>query len=214
MPTADELEEKGLRKGSRNRSDGQKAQLRSHILHTATEMFVELGYHDFSMRKLAMRVGCSAATLYLYFHDKDDLLFTSIDNTFTLFRNQLADAAIRSNDPWERLSSLAEAYVHFGINNPAYYRLMFMWRVDYLNGSQKGENNLRVEAFQVLADTVTYAIEHGAMQPGDPIVYSDVLWSVMHGIVALAIQIPGFDEQRTENLTELAKMMIYKAFHQ
>ncbi|WP_373231473.1 TetR/AcrR family transcriptional regulator [Cohnella sp.] len=213
MFDAHDKENGSPRKVRRRRRGEQKEQLRHLILQTASEMFLELGYHDFSLRKLAERVGCSAATLYLYFRDKDDLLFTVVDTAFSLFRIQLAEAANSSADPWERLGSLGEAYVLFGLNNPVYYRLMFMWRIDYLIESRQGEQAPRVQAFQVLVDAVRYALDQGAMQPGEPEVYSDVLWATMHGIVALVIQMPMFDEERTRKLTEHAKNMIYKAFH-
>ncbi|MFF2889349.1 TetR/AcrR family transcriptional regulator [Paenibacillus sp. NPDC057967] len=213
MPNVRNDEPAEPRKVVRRRRGEQKEQLRRLILQTASEMFLELGYHDFSMRKLAARVGYSVATLYLYFRDKDDLLFTVVDDAFTLFRNQLTEAAGRSTDPWERLSQLGEAYVRFGLNNPAYYRLMFMWRIDYLIESRAGEDGPRIEAFQVLVDSVQEAMNQGEMQQEESAAYSDVLWAMLHGIVSLAIQMPMFDEERTIKLVTQAKNMIYKAFH-
>ncbi|TDF93014.1 TetR/AcrR family transcriptional regulator [Paenibacillus piri] len=214
MPKEYVKKEGGHRKIGRRRRGEQKEELRLLILQTASQMFLELGYKDFSMRKLAERIGYSAATLYLYYRNKDDLLFTVVDDAFVRFQRQLTSAAESSDDPWERLDRLGEAYVLFGLNNPVYYQLMFMWRIDYLLESRHEEEVPRIHAFQVLVDTVRYAIDQGAMQPGDPKDYSDILWAVMHGIVVLAIQIPMFDEDRTMKLTAHAKQMIYKAFHQ
>ncbi|WP_165861369.1 TetR/AcrR family transcriptional regulator [Paenibacillus paeoniae] len=197
----------------RRRRGEQKEQLRRLILQTASEMFFELGYHEFSMRKLAARIGYSVATLYLYFRDKDDLLFTVVDDAFTLFRNQLAEAADKSTDAWERLSHLGEAYVRFGLSNPASYRLMFMWRTDYLIESRVGEDGPRVQAFQVLLDSVQDAMDQKELTQDDAASYSDVLWAMLHGIVSLAIQMPMFDEKRTMKLVTQAKTMIYKALH-
>lgn len=204
----------GARIVGRRRRGEQKEQLRSLILQQAGEMFVEWGYNDFSMRKLADRIGYSAATLYLYFRDKDDLLFTVVDEAFASFQSQLHTAADSTSEPWERLGRLAQAYVLFGLNHPAHYQLMFMWRSDYLTKPRHEEAPPRVDAFQVLSDAVHYAIDQGAMQQGDPEVYSDILWAMMHGIVSLAIQMPMFDEERTVQLVEHSKQMIYKAFHQ
>jgi AcrR family transcriptional regulator len=212
MSKESEKEKGEPRKVGRRRRDEQKEELRLLILQTAGQMFLTLGYKDFSMRKLAERIGYSAATLYLYFRDKDDLLFTVVDDAFARFQCQLTEAAESTDDPWERLSCLGEAYVRFGLNNPVYYQLMFMWRIDYLLESRY-EEAPRVQAFHVLVDAVQYALDQGVMQPGDHKIYSDVLWALMHGIVALAIQMPMFDEDRTTKLTAQAKHMIYKAFH-
>lgn len=199
------------RQFGRRRKGEQKEQLRQLILKAASELFIEQGYNAFSMRKLAEQIGYAPATLYLYFHDKDHLLFSVVDDAFTNFRTELAQAANSTTDPRECLSRIGEAYVRFGLTHPVYYQLMFMWRVDYLIQSKHGEEAPRMEAFQVLIDAVSYAQSQGAIKPGDVQVYSDMLWATMHGVVALAIQIPLFTAERTAKLVAQAKEMLYLA---
>jgi AcrR family transcriptional regulator len=52
-----------------------KEAFRREILDAAREVFSVDGYGNFSMRKLARRIGYSPTTIYLYFRDKDELLF-------------------------------------------------------------------------------------------------------------------------------------------
>lgn len=196
--------------GRRRRSE-QKEQLRQLILKAASELFIEQGYNAFSMRKLAEQIGYAPATLYLYFHDKDQLLFNVVDDAFMRFRTELVQAANSTSDPWECLSRIGEAYVRFGLTHTVYYQLMFMWRVDYLIQPKHGEQAPRMEAFQVLADAVRYAQEQGAIKPGDVQAYSDVMWATLHGVVALAIQVPMFTTERTAELVNYAKEMLYLA---
>ncbi len=206
------IREERIRTASRHRREQEKEELRQTILKAAGALFLEQGYDRFSMRHLAEQIGYSAATLYLYFRDKDDLLFTVVDEGFTRFGTQLAQAAASSHDPWERLSALGQAYVTFGLRNPAYYQLMFMWRTDFLTQARPGEQLPRLEAFRVLQDAVQSAMDAGVMQPGDAQSYSDVLWAMMHGIVSLAISMPTFDAERIQKLTDLAHNMIFIAF--
>ncbi|NSL51563.1 TetR/AcrR family transcriptional regulator [Calidifontibacillus erzurumensis] len=195
----------------RRRKGDQKEQMRQLMLNAASELFIEQGYNAFSMRKLAEKIGYAPATLYLYFTDKDQLLFCVVDDAFTRFRNDLAQAAESVSDPWERLGRIGDAYIRFGLTHPAYYQLMFMWRVDYLLQARHGEEAPRMEAFQVLLDAVKYAQNLGAIKSGEAQAYSDLLWATMHGIVALAIQIPAFSEERIAKLTAQAKEMLYLA---
>src|SRR5690349_8886038 len=88
-----------IRKASRHRREQEKAELRQTILKAAGELFLKQGYDRFSMRQLAEHIGYSVATPYLYFRDKDDLLFTVVDEGFTRFQQQLQDAAASSEDP-------------------------------------------------------------------------------------------------------------------
>ena len=195
----------------RRRKGDQKEQLRRMILQAAGELFIEQGYNAFSMRKLAEKIGYAPATLYLYFHDKDQLLFSVVDDAFTRFSDDLAQASACTPDPWERLGRIGDAYIRFGLAHPVYYQLMFMWRVDYLLQSRHGEEAPRLEAFRVLTDAVSHAQRSGAVKSGDVQALSDLLWAVMHGIVALAIQIPSFSEERTARLAAQAKEMIFQA---
>src|SRR6266699_6751169 len=135
-----------LRQGIRHRQEQEKQELRQAILTAAGELFLEQGYERFSLRKVAERIGYSPTTIYLYFRDKDDLLFSVVDEGFMRFGQQLAAAAESHEDPWERLNALGQAYVAFGLQNPVYYQLMFMWRVDFLTQARAGEQRPRLEA--------------------------------------------------------------------
>ena len=130
------------------------------------------------------------------------------------FARQLAEAAASSDEPWERLNRLSQAYITFGLRNPVYYQLMFMWRVDFLTQTRTGSQEPRLEAFGILRDAVEYAIDTGAMLHGDAGSISDALWAMMHGIVSLAISMPMFDAERLQKLTAVAREMILKAFSQ
>ena len=60
--------------GVQERRAREKKELRQEILDAAREMFVEDGYENVSMRKIAEKIEYSPTTIYLYFRDKADLL--------------------------------------------------------------------------------------------------------------------------------------------
>src|SRR6266851_5514875 len=196
-----------LRQAIRHRQEREKQELRKAILAAAGEVFLEQGYERFSLRKVAERVGYSPTTIYLYFRDKDDLLFTVVEEGFERFGQQLAAAAESEEDPWERLIALGRAYMAFGLQNPVYYQLMFMQRADFLMHTPVGESQPRIMSFQVLRQTVQQAIDAGVLRPGDVESYSDVLWALVHGMVSLAISMPMFDASRIQRTMETAWQM-------
>lgn len=202
-----ETQAQRLRQAIRHRQAREKQELRQAILSAAGELFLEQGYERFSLRKVAERVGYSPTTIYLYFRDKDDLLFTVVEEGFERFSQQLATAAESQEDPWERLIALGRAYVAFGLQNPVYYQLMFMQRADFLMHPPVGESQPRIMSFRVLRQTVQQAIDAGVLRPGDAESYSDVLWALVHGIVSLAISMPLFDASRIQRTMETAWQM-------
>ncbi len=196
-----------LRQAIRHRQDQEKQELRQTILTAAGELFLEQGYAHFSLRKVVERIGYSPTTIYLYFRDKDDLLFTVVDEGFTRFGQQLTAAATSTEDPWERIISLGRAYVAFGLQNPVYYQLMFLQRADFLTHQQAGKSQPRLATFLVLQQAVQQAIDAGALRPGDAESYSDVLWALVHGMVSLAISLPAFYGTRLQQTMETAWRM-------
>jgi AcrR family transcriptional regulator len=187
-----------LRDASRQRRDQEKQDVRQAILDAAAELFREHGYERFSLRQVAERIGYSPTTIYLYFTAKDDLLFTVADVGFARFGEQLVAAAASTADPTGRLAALGRAYIDFGIQNPAYYQLMFMQRGDFLMAKRYGECNPRIDSFGVLEQAVRDAINAGVVQPSDAASYADALWALVHGIVAMAITMPFFPIERAQ----------------
>jgi AcrR family transcriptional regulator len=196
-----------LRQAIRHRQDQEKQELRQTIVTTAGELFLEQGYDHFSLRKVAERIGYSPTTIYLYFRDKDDLLFTVVDEGFARFGQQLQAAAASTENPWERVIALGRAYIAFGLQNQVYYQLMFMQRADFLTHERKGEEQPRLATFMVLQQAVQQAIGAGVLRPGDAETYSDVLWAVVHGMVSLAISLPEFYGTRLQQTMETAWRM-------
>ena len=185
---------------SRVRRERQKEELRAAILRAASELFYEKGYENFSLRQVAERIGYTPTTLYLYFHDKDDLLFAAVQNGFSAFDQRMRQVAIDVEEPMARLEALGRAYIAWGIENPALYQLMFMQRADFallprldddesvlLQGKPADDEEARSVARQMLVSAVADAMKVGALKPSSPLIVADVLWSGVHGLVALAL---------------------------
>jgi AcrR family transcriptional regulator len=192
-----------LKEASRQRRDREKVELRQAILRAAGELLVEVGYEGFSLRQVAERVGYSATTIYLYFKDKEDLLFAVVDEAFDAFLASTRAAAARSDDPRARLRELGRAYVRFGLEHPTEYRLMFVERTGYLLSRRPRDEAPRIDSFGILRQTVQAAIEAGAVRPGDAELYSLTLWALVHGVASLAIGMP-LDPATVPALTESA----------
>ena len=61
--------------GISERKEKQKAELKQLILEASVKLFSEHGYDGFSMRKIAEMIEYSPTTVYLYFKDKNEILF-------------------------------------------------------------------------------------------------------------------------------------------
>ena len=59
--------------GIKERREREKDNLRQAILDAAGELFVNEGFENVSIRKIAHKIEYSATTIYIYFKDKKDI---------------------------------------------------------------------------------------------------------------------------------------------
>jgi len=207
-----ETRNKRLREASQQRRHQEKQEVHQAILTASTELFLEHGYHNFSLRQVAEKIGYSPGTIYLYFQDKDAILFTIMEEGVVRFAHMLVQAASAA-DARERLTHIGEAYIRFGVQNPAHYQLMFMQRPDYLARAPQNTPQPILEIFDLWRKVVEDAMQAGVLRPGDPTSTGDILWALLHGVVAIAILMPNFDERRIHDMTEKALEMLTTGLH-
>ena len=148
------------------------------------------------MRQVAEQIGYSATTIYLYFEDKDDLLFSVVDQAYERLNHDLQAAFDSTPDPIQRIYNLGRAYVDFGLQNPVAYQLIFMQRPDFLTRWSNGSRKTRPLASLIFQQAVNKAVEAGAIHNSDAECQADALWASFHGLVALSISMPMFNPER------------------
>ncbi|NTU80497.1 MAG: TetR/AcrR family transcriptional regulator [Chloroflexales bacterium] len=185
-----------------------RADLRAKILAAAAELFVAGGYQGLSMRQLAERIGYTAPTIYLYFANKDALLFALLEEGYNELGERLAAVAAAEPVPIARLAALGREYVAFGRERPMHYQLMFMQRADFLQARLAARAN-RVDPLAVLQEAVAAAASAGAIRAADPQVITLSLWAAVHGLVGLLLIGPPLPEEQIRALvdTTIAAML-------
>ncbi|MBK7866473.1 MAG: TetR/AcrR family transcriptional regulator [Ignavibacteriales bacterium] len=170
--------------GISERKEREKHEKRRLILDKAMQLFVDEGYENVSIRKIAEKIEYSPATIYLYFSDKDEILGNLQKEGFDKFYDFLSKAESET-DPVQRVRKLGRMYIKFGLENPEYYDLMFIARAPmkkYIDGLVWTEAD---KSFLLLRNTVEYAMEKGAIKQGPSLPVAFGLWSLVHGVVSL-----------------------------
>ena len=178
--------------GAVERRSKQRAELRGQILEAARRIVLCEGYRALTMRRIAEAVEYSPAAIYQYFENRDAIAKALMDQGFEELAKVL-EAAAAAEEPGERLSAVARAYVGFGLEHPETYRLMFMEDPEITasfleNASQYSDAGERAYA-ALLASGVDKTT-------------ADALWTSLHGIVALKLTCPRFPETPTGQLVD------------
>lgn len=183
----------------RRRRSERGADTRGDLLSAAVALLAEHDVDGFSLRQVAEAAGYAPPTVYLHFADKDDLLFHAAQAGCATFGSRLAEAAAGVDSPIDRIEAIGRAYVDFGIAHPVEYRLMFMRRGDML-WRPTADGPAIIDGFDVLLEAVAAAVDSGDLSAGDVQEHATWLWSLVHGIVALHLSVPGIDVDAARSL--------------
>ncbi len=177
--------------------DDEIEAFRERLCEAATRRFAEQGVEAVSLRGLADDLGCSRATPYRYFRDKQEIFAAVRARAFERL-TALCEAAAHEPDPERRLAALGHAYLRFAREEPHGYRVAF--ELGQPDASQYPELvATQVRAWQTIRGAVQYAGEAGVLE-GDPETISRLYWASLHGLAGLHLlgQLPGDGLDRLE----------------
>jgi len=172
--------------GIAERKEKQKIEIRKRILEASMQLFVQEGFNNVSIRRIAEIIEYSPTTIYLYFKDKDEIFFNLHEIGFQKMQELNKDLSSIEN-PLLRLHKMGENYIRFGLENPEYYDLMFIQREPMAKLTEMGcewENG--DAALTLLKNTLIECMEKGYIAKADATVLSLSIWATVHGLVSLA----------------------------
>jgi len=200
--------------GITERKERDKREMVNLILDSAMKLFLEEGYKNLTIRRLAEKIEYSPATIYLYFKDKDEIFLTLQKMAFKEFY-EFQSSGQNIEDPLERLFVQGKEYLRFAIENPGYYELIFFMTEpkDKLREPEKYSSEL--DSYELLKSNVKAAIDSGNMRTTDVDATSFALWSYVHGMASLIIKrgflMPeGYLDKLIEKSFEILKITFFK----
>jgi AcrR family transcriptional regulator len=99
--------------------------LRRSLIDAAIELLAEEQNWTFSLREVARRANVSHNAPYNHFSDKRELLAAVAASGFLMLRNRMRKAIAGIDRADTALVKTGTVYVKFGVENPAFYKLMF-----------------------------------------------------------------------------------------
>ncbi|KAA0889094.1 TetR/AcrR family transcriptional regulator [Oryzomonas rubra] len=175
--------------GLKERRIQHKEQFRAEILTAARELFSQEGYSQFSMRKLAARIEHSPTTIYLYFRDKDDLLFYICEELYAAFLKAVVEIRQAEPDPGKALRHVLHHYIRFGVSHPEHYKTVF-FTSPVVYGSPDSfmtKDTIALRSYRAILDLISDCMRYGVLQKTDGPMLAMVFWSAMHGLVTSII---------------------------
>lgn len=173
--------------GIAERKEREREEVKDLILNAAREIFLEEGYENTSIRKIATKIEYSPGIIYHHFKDKNELLLALHDKAFECKIEALFLSVQDIPDPLERLKATGRSYLQYGLDNPQDYELMFILSCTMEALAVKEEFwQDGAMAINMLKQNIVECMDAGYFRKDlNPDEISLILWSQVHGLVSL-----------------------------
>ena len=176
------------------RSESDINAVKEIIRDAALEIIMKDGFNALSMRKIGSRTSMTAANIYNYFSNKDEIYLSIQQKGFEILHSRFAEININNDDPMTKLQKMIRTYIDFGIDNPDIYEVMFTRNtpkyVDYIGTKTETAAKQEKETALLLIEEATKLIETFISKNPEfsvPDIRYRVIqvWTALHGVVSL-----------------------------
>lgn len=170
-------------------TDAQRQKTRSTIRSAAARLYAKNGLEKISARTVAQEAGVSVGTLYTHFDSLTELMQSLWKQPVKRLIGELETQLQEIDQPMDRLRRILEAYAAFASEHRAVYRGAFMF---VRPETQEKPNPVALtddRFFMMLTSAIRDAQQRGQARSGDPGNFAQLLWSGIHGAVALPLNV-------------------------
>ncbi len=158
--------------------------LRPALIQAALQVLQRRGPEAITLRKIAHLTGVTHTAPYRHFADKDALLAALAAEGFRSLGDRMQQ--VKTADPLDRLLEVGVEYIHFAIENPAQFRLMYGPEL----AARELHPDLKAAAatdFHLLIKIVEACQQNHLVRDGDRVKLALTAWSMVHGLALLIL---------------------------
>jgi AcrR family transcriptional regulator len=172
--------------GITERKQREREERKYKIREAAIELFLNEGVEHVTIRRIAEKIEYAPATIYLYFKDKMDILMDIHREGFNILISYLQRVK-EDPDIIMQMKKSTAAYVDFAIENPEYYKLIFIvsYKQKGLDSPDKWEEGRT--AYDGLRTNIKKCVELGIITSPDVEEIAFAVWSFIHGLSSLLV---------------------------
>jgi AcrR family transcriptional regulator len=171
----------------------EKERRRAEILDAADTLYAAKGWDALTVDQVARSARLSRALVYVYFRDKEELLFGIGERAMSLLRERFAAAAAAHTKGIDQVEAIGRAYMGYAHEFPHYFDFCSRFQAHSVSvdpGSHEGACQLAGDGVMgVVIGAIQTGLRDGSVRPnvGDPMLLAITLWGFTHGIIQLSI---------------------------
>jgi len=176
--------------GIKERREKEKEHRKQTILESAKYLFFKQGFSATTMNQIAEAAELSKGTLYIYFHNKEELYISLLVEGMEILNNTFA-RSIEGITGWEeKFLALGWAYYQYSVDYSEFFQISFQFQHGELTATisdelyqqcfQEGLNSLNF-----LAQCLEEGMDVGEIDPHAPMELAVVMWGSLTGLILL-----------------------------
>jgi TetR/AcrR family fatty acid metabolism transcriptional regulator len=143
--------------------DKKKSEKYDKILNSAGAVFAELGFHKATISQIASRAGVADGTLYLYFKNKDDILYQFINFKTDLVFKEMHAAVKKGTNAEDKLRNLIRCHLT-EFQKDKNMAIIFQSEVRYLRDIESQIKDISKMYLDLLSEIIEQGQTEGAMR--------------------------------------------------
>src|ERR1700719_3912529 len=144
----------------------EKERRRAEILDAAEAVYPKKGWDAVTVDQVARSARLSRALVYVYFRDKEELLFAIGERAMRLLRNRFIEAAAGHGSGMDQVEAIGRAYMGYAYEFPHYFDFCSRFQAHSVAaGAGSHESACRVagdEAIGVVVQVIDAGIRDGS----------------------------------------------------
>jgi AcrR family transcriptional regulator len=171
----------------------EKERRRSEILDAAEALYAKEGWDLVTVDQVARGARLSRALVYVYFKDKEEILFAIGERAMGLLRDRFIEASAGQKLGIDKVEAIGRSYMAYAFEFPHYFDFCSKFHA-HSSSADAGFHDLACreagdEAIAAVVKAIESGIADGSIRPsiGDPMMLAVTLWSFTHGLIQLAM---------------------------
>jgi AcrR family transcriptional regulator len=190
------------------RRERERQTRRNEILQAAWGVFASRDYDAATLDGIAEAAELSKGTLYLYFQNKADLFFATLEMGIEKLFSIVQEVVSSRDDPVAGLEEIIRRLLNFFEENAGFFRILSSERAHFEIYAEMGDSSsfkermsdVAADGFSIMADYIQHGIDMGVFRHVDP---RDVAFLMMETIRGFAfVTIHGPDKLRPPGKAE------------
>jgi AcrR family transcriptional regulator len=171
----------------------EKERRRGEILDAAEALYAKDGWDLVTVDQVARGARLSRALVYVYFKDKQELLFAVGERAMCLLRDRFIAASAAKTSGIEKIEAIGRAYMAYAFEFPHYFDFCSRFHAHSVSLDASPHDLACMAAGDEAIGAVVRAIDCGIRDRsirsnvGDPMMLAVSLWAFSHGLIQLAM---------------------------